>query len=71
MGTLAPDDLASYPVSVRRPAGSFRASSRPSVTLGPLRFPFFVRGSLEEDSHLRVSAHAGRTHARPLRVRRE
>src|SRR5439155_5110198 len=36
---LAPSSPASYPVSVRRPAGSFPASSRAALTSVALRFP--------------------------------
>src|SRR5690554_3326818 len=60
-GVRSPGHPASNPISVRRPAGSFHASSRPSVALGPLRFPFLVHGLLGEDSHLLISAHARHT----------
>jgi len=62
MCPLASVGSASYPVLVHRPAGSFHASFRRSVTLPPLRFPSLAVTCLGEDFHLQVSAHAGRTH---------
>ena len=74
-GPLAPVPSALYPIPVRRPMGSFHASSRRSVTLTPLRFPSLAVTCSGEDFHLQVSAHAGRTEkgdgpwARPLSTR--
>src|SRR5439155_14583367 len=53
--------VALYPVSVRRPAGSFPASFRRSLAVAPLRFPWVPVTKFPEDFHLPVSAHAGRT----------
>ena len=61
IGPLALDDTASYPVSVRRLAGSFPTSFPRSVALAQLWFPSLRVASSGEDLHLLVSTHAGRT----------
>src|SRR5207249_565360 len=66
---LALSDLASHPVSVRRPVGSFPASSRRSLTVAPLRFPWVPVTKFPEDSHLQGSAHAGHARRGPGRRR--
>ena len=58
---LALVGVAWYPVSVRRPAGSFPASFSLGLATVALRFPWVPVTKFPEDSHLRVSAHAGRT----------
>ena len=62
--------VASYPVSVRRPVGSFPASFGHSLAAAPLRFPWVPVTWFPEDLHLLVSAHAGRTtnRARPVKA---
>ena len=52
---------AFYPVSVRRPAVSLPASSRPPVARTPLRFSSLAVVNSWEDLHLQDGAHAGRT----------
>ena len=61
LGTLAPVPSASYPILARQPTVSFHASFGRSLALPPLRFPLVVMVYFQEDFHLKVSAHAGRT----------
>src|SRR5207249_9527168 len=58
---LALVGVACYPVSVRRPAGSFPASFSAGLATVALRFPWVLVTKFPEDFHLLVSAHAGRT----------
>ena len=64
IGPLALICSASYPVLVHRPTVSFHASFKQSVALPPLRFPLVTVASSQEDFHLQVNAHAGRTKKR-------
>ena len=61
MGPLALPGVASYPVSVRRPAASLHASFPRSVALAQLRFASLVVVNSWENFHLQDCAHAGRT----------
>ena len=63
-GPLATLRGALYRLLVHRPAASGPASSPRFVASAQLHFPSFVLAYLREDSHLRDSAHAGRTFAR-------
>jgi hypothetical protein len=54
-------DDASYPVSVRRVAGSLRASFGRFLTVPPLRFASVPMVWFWGDFHLLIDAHAGRT----------
>src|SRR6201989_1504160 len=58
---LALLDAASYPVPVRRPAASLHASFTPSSRSDALRFASLAVTSSQEEFHLQVDAHAGRT----------
>ena len=58
---LALVGVAFYPISVRRPAGSFPASFSAGLATVTLRFPWVPVTKSPEDFHLLVSAHAGRT----------
>ena len=61
MCPLALLEDASYPVPVRRPAGSLHASFTPSSQSDALHFTSLAVTSSREDFHLQVNAHAGRT----------
>ena len=63
IGSLALLGSALYPVPVRRPAASLPASFTPSSRSDALRFTSLAVTSSQEDFHLQVSAHAGRTNA--------
>ena len=66
---LALPGVASYPVSVRRPAASLHASFTRSVALAQSRFASLVVVNSWEDFHLQDCAHAGRTRQRADRFR--
>ena len=58
---LALIDIASYPISVRRPVIAFPASFSLDLAVETLRFPWFSVTRSPEDLHLQVSARDGRT----------
>jgi len=64
IGPLALPGVASYPVSVRRPAASLHASFTRSVALAQSRFASLVVVNSWENFHLQDCAHAGRTTGR-------
>jgi len=52
---------AFYPVPVRRPAASLSASFTPALRSDALRFTLLTVTCSQEDFHLQINAHAGRT----------